>query len=255
MSGELWQRYATSRSVTDRNRLVVVYAPLVKWVVGRLPFQVRQHVEGDDLVGFGMIGLIDAVERFDPAPGFKFETYAIRRVRGAIFDELRRIDTLPRGVRDKAREIETARSSLEQSLGRPPTRAEVAAEAKTAVASVVSIAASVATGAPVSLEAQLAVADVDPASDVDDIEAAGDRMDAVTMSHRLRDAAGRLPERERKVIALYYLEGLTLLEIGSLLGVTESRVCQLRSRGVLLLRSLLDHGSAVRTRPLASASA
>lgn len=247
-----WEDYRRDRSVEQRNRLVLVYAPLVKWVVGRLPSQVRAHVDAEELIGYGMLGLIDAVERFDPTPGFKFETYAIRRIRGSIFDELRKLDWVPRGLRDQARALEEVRGQLEASLRRSPTTAELAERAGLSVDSVTSLLSELSLAAPLSLEGVApttgrAISDVLGAVD-DAIEGVADRLDTAQMVRRLRDAMGRLSERDGQILRLYYLEGMTLAQIGEVLGVTESRVSQLRSQALGRLRALLgDAGTELET--------
>jgi RNA polymerase sigma factor for flagellar operon FliA len=245
-----WDDYRADRSVAQRNRLVLVYAPLVKWVVGRLPSQVRAHVEAEELIGYGMLGLIDAVERFDPEPGFKFETYAIRRIRGAIFDELRKLDWVPRGVRDQARAIDEARGQLEAVLRRSPTAAEVAERAGLSVDSVTTLLSELSLAAPLSLDGispQTGRSLADALGGPDDaIEAVAERLDTAEMVRRLREAMGRLGERDGRILRLYYLEGMTLSQIGEVLGVTESRVSQLRAQALGRLRTLLGESGTER---------
>jgi RNA polymerase sigma factor for flagellar operon FliA len=241
MSQTLWDSYQKSRSIEDRNRLVLVHSPLVKWVVGRLPYELRRRIEAADLIGYGMIGLIDAVERFDSSQGYKFETYAVARVRGAIYDELRRLDMLPRGVRDRARQVETARAELGHSLGREPSSAEVAASMGLDERKMASLATDLLAAAPLSLEGYLdARPGHAPVVEDEGFNEVAERIDGEAATRRLREAIGQLPEREQAVIAMYYLEGQTLAAVGEVLGVTESRVSQLRSRAVKRLRAFLQ---------------
>jgi RNA polymerase sigma factor for flagellar operon FliA len=225
---------------------VVAYSPLVKYVAGRLGSGLPAHVEEADLISYGLGGLISAIERFDLSREIKFETYAITRIRGAIIDELRSLDWVPRSVRARARDIERANAKLEHQLHRAPTDEEVAGELKISVEefqeSLLQISNSTiaaldelwtvsdATGDQVSLLDTLQDPDApDPERIVDQNE----------LKDRVADAIARLPEREKLVIALYYYESLTLREIGEVLGVTESRVSQLHTKAVLRLRSHL----------------
>ncbi len=237
-TSSLWSAYSDSPTLENRNRLVLVYSPLVKGVVGRLSPELRSRSDPEDLVSYGLIGLIDAVERFDATPGWKFQTYAVARIKGAILDKLRQLDRLPRQVRSRARHLGEVRSDLEHRLGRHASRDELAEAAGIAVGAVEAVEMHVAT-APVSLEAGEEHG-TDPGYEDERFEEVLETLDGELALRRLRSALVELPERERAVVTLYYLEGLRLVEIGEILGVTESRVSQLRSRAVSRLRMLLD---------------
>ncbi|HZP28808.1 MAG TPA: FliA/WhiG family RNA polymerase sigma factor, partial [Acidimicrobiia bacterium] len=205
--------------------------------------------EQADLVSYGIFGLIDAIDKFDPARGFKFETYAISRIKGAIIDELRSIDWVPRSIRAKARAIERAYSKLENELRRSPGDAEVAAELGVTEEELNSTLSQISFVGLVALDELLAAgnsssADKGGSATVGDTIAdrAHDPVEAFEtdeMKHLLADAINRMPDRERLVLTLYYYEGLTLAEIGSVLGVTESRVCQIHTKAILQLRARL----------------
>ncbi len=238
----LWAEYKGSGSGEVRERLILHYAPLVKYVASRVATGLPATVEQADLVSYGMFGLIDALEKFEPARGNKFETYAIPRIKGAIIDELRSMDWVPRSVRFKAREIEKAYADLESMLKRAPSEGEVAERLGVSVPelhnvinqiSFVSVLAldellAVGTdrGEHVSLMDTLADRSVDPTSGLEGQETRG----------LLSAAINSLSEREKIVVTLYYFEGLTLAEIGDILGVTESRVCQIHTKAVGQLR-------------------
>jgi RNA polymerase sigma factor FliA len=206
------------------------------------------HVDEADLISYGLIGLINAIERFELEREIKFETYAITRIRGAIIDELRALDWVPRSVRARAREIERAHAKLEHRLHRTPTDAEMAAELNMGVEEFQDSLVKISTSTVVALDELWAVSDSsgDQVSLLDtlpDQDAADpqDMLDASELKDRLADAISALPEREKLVIALYYYENLTLREIGEVLGVTESRISQLHTKAVLRLKSRLQH--------------
>ncbi len=239
---ELWNEFKRTASAGARERLILHYAPLVKYVASRVATGLPASVEQADLVSYGMFGLIDALEKFDLGRGNKFETYAIPRIKGAIIDELRAMDWVPRSVRFKAREIEKAYSDLETMLKRAPTEREIADRLGVSLPelhdvinqiSFVSVLAldellSVGSdrGEQVSLIDTLADRTVDPTTGLEGQETRG----------LLAAAINSLSEREKIVVTLYYFEGLTLAEIGDILGVTESRVCQIHTKAVGQLR-------------------
>lgn len=235
----VWERWFAERDRSSRDRLIVHYSPLVKFVAGRVGAGLPSSVDPGDLVSAGVFGLIDAVERFDRERGVKFETFAVPRIRGAIIDGLRSLDWVPRSVRSRARAVEGAISALEGSLGRAPGEDEVAAHLQIGVGEFQKWMASISSTAVGPLDrALLAGADPrplggegpqSPAASVEDAE----------VKRLVRAEVRRLPERERTVMALYYDEGLTLAEIGGVLGVTESRVSQIHTKAVLHLRARL----------------
>jgi RNA polymerase sigma factor for flagellar operon FliA len=244
--GALWDAFKGSASNEARERLILHYAPLVKYVASRVATGLPASVEQADLVSYGVFGLIDALQKFEPGRGNKFETYAIPRIKGAIIDELRAMDWVPRSIRFKAREIEKAHSDLEAMLKRQPTEAEMAERlgisrselhdvvSQISFVSVLALDELVSVGADrgeqVSLIDTLADKHLDPTSGVESQETRG----------LLAAAINSLSEREKIVVTLYYFEGLTLAEIGEILGVTESRVCQIHTKAVGGLRGQLS---------------
>jgi RNA polymerase sigma factor FliA len=243
---ELWRRFKASGDAHARERLVVAYSPLVKYVSGRMASGLPAHVEESDLISYGLVGLINAIERFEPEREIKFETYAITRIKGAIIDELRSLDWVPRSVRARAREIEKANAKLEHKLQRAPTDEEMASELNVSTEEFQDALLQISNSTVAALDELWTVSDSsgDQVSLLDTLtdENAPDPalvMDQTDLKDRVADAIARLPEREKLVVALYYYENLTLREIGEVLGVTESRVSQLHTKAVLRLRSRL----------------
>ncbi|MBX5470485.1 MAG: RNA polymerase sigma factor WhiG [Thermoleophilaceae bacterium] len=244
---ELWRRYKEDGDALARERLVLAYSPLVKYVAGRMSTGLPSHVEESDLISYGLLGLISAIERFDPSREIKFETFAITRIKGSIIDELRSLDWVPRSVRAKAREIEKVNALLEHKLHRAPTDQEMAEALDMTVEEFQASLTRISNSSVVALDELWTLSDAsgDQVSLLDTIQdpQAADpahAMDASDTKDRLADAIARLPEREKLVIALYYYENLTLREIGEVLGVTESRVSQLHTKAVLRLKSRLQ---------------
>lgn len=239
---ELWSTFKSHPTPASRDALILHYSPLVKYVAGRVAVGLPQNVEQSDLASYGMFGLIDAIEKFEPERGFKFETYAISRIKGAILDELRSMDWVPRSVRAKARQIEKAYATIEAKEHRPPTDEELAAELEWTDDQLQTALTQISHVGLAALDEVLS----------------GDRGDSVTLGDTIADqsangpmgafevaetrqllsqAINTLPEREKIVLTLYYYENLTLQEIGRVLGVTESRVSQIHSKSVLHLKS------------------
>jgi RNA polymerase sigma factor for flagellar operon FliA len=243
----LWLQYKRTGDKAVRDRLILTYAPLVKYVAGRLGSGLPAHVEEGDLVSYGVLGLIGAIERFDPQRDIKFETYAIARIKGSIIDELRSMDWVPRSVRARARDIERAIAQLEAKLARAPTDEEIAARlgiseeefqdslldiSRTSIAALDELwAGSSGGGDPVAL--------IDTIEDTEAAEPQAE-MAQTELRESLGEAIARLPEREKLVVTLYYYEELTLREIGEVLGVTESRVSQLHTKAILRLKARLS---------------
>lgn len=241
----VWAAYKAGGERGLRDQLILHYSPLVKYVAGRMGAGLPQNVEQADLVSWGIFGLVDAIDKFDLERGFKFETYAISRVKGAILDGLRKVDWVPRSVRAKARTIENAFAKLEGSLHRTPTDAELAEELDLDEAQLQTTLGQISLVGIVALDEMFSTGDRGDSTSVGDMVAeSGAGPEAVyelkEMRSRLGDAIGLLPDREKKVLMLYYYEGLTLAEIGEVLGVTESRVCQIHTKSVLQLRSRLS---------------
>jgi RNA polymerase sigma factor for flagellar operon FliA len=248
-SGEierLWRSFKADGSPGARERLILQYAPLVKFVAGRVRSGLPPSVEHADLVSYGMLGLIDAVERFDLGREVKFETYAITRIRGAMLDELRALDWVPRSVRARARELERAMAKLQGELRRDPTEEELASELEIGVGDLRDRLSSTAAASIVALEEMLTVGAgegervsiLDSLPDIH-VEQPGAALEADETREALLGSIKSLDEREQLVIGLYYFEGFTLSRIGDILGVTESRVSQIHSKALLSLRSRL----------------
>jgi RNA polymerase sigma factor for flagellar operon FliA len=244
---ELWALYRRTKDPAVRDTFIRQYAPLVKYVAGKVAANMPSTVEFEDLVGFGVFGLLDAIDKFDPEKNVKFKTYAVTRIRGAIFDELRSIDWVPRSVRQKTKEIEEAVVGLESKLGRPASDAE--------------IADSMGLSEDELLKTMLKISGTSVLS-LNDVWYAGDESDKISIGESIEspqslnpDAAvereeikrvivqaiSELPEKEKKVLVLYYYEDLTLKEIGQVLEVTESRVSQLHTKAILRLRAKLTN--------------
>jgi RNA polymerase sigma factor FliA len=242
---ELWRRYKQQGDERARERLVVAYSPMVKFIAGRMASGLPSHVEEADLISYGLLGLIGAIERFDLDREIKFETFAVARVKGAIIDELRSLDWVPRSVRARARDVERAHTKLEAELQRAPTDEEMAAKLEMSVEEFQEALLAIANSSVLALDDLWTFADPEGGggqiSVLDTLQDPG-AIDPETEAHaselkdRLADAIESLPERERLVVALYYYENLTLREIGEVLGVTESRVSQLHTKAVLALR-------------------
>jgi RNA polymerase sigma factor for flagellar operon FliA len=248
----LWSNYKRTGDRALRDRLILNYAPLVKYVAGRLGSGLPAHVEDDDLVSYGLLGLIGAIERFDPDRDIKFETYAIARIKGAIIDELRSMDWVPRSVRARARDIERAIADLERKLMRAPNDDEIASKLGVSEEEFQDSLLEISRSSIAALDELWAgpAGTGDAVSLIDTIEDPQAPQPQQAMAQtELREALGesiaRLPEREKLVVTLYYYEELTLREIGEVLGVTESRVSQLHTKAILRLKARLS-GTAAR---------
>jgi RNA polymerase sigma factor for flagellar operon FliA len=242
----VWAAFKDTSDPDARESLILAYSPLVKYVAGRLSSNLPQTVDSADLISYGVFGLIDAIEKFDLARGIKFETYAIARIKGAIIDELRAMDWVPRSVRARAREFEAAYIALENRLRRVPSDEEIATEMGVTLKDLHEILSKLSYTSVMSFEEMWSnTGDRDDRQDPLGAIADRDADDPVQVfeSAEVKDilagAIERLPDREKTVIALYYYEGLTLKEIGAVLGVTESRVSQLHTKAVLRLRARL----------------
>jgi RNA polymerase sigma factor for flagellar operon FliA len=243
---QLWADYKATNSREARDRLIVHYSPLVKYVAGRVSVGLPQHIEQSDLVSYGIFGLIDAIDKFDTDRNIKFETYAIARIKGAIIDELRSIDWVPRSVRAKARLVEKAYAKLEAELLRTPSDEEVANEMGISEDDLHAIFNQISFVGLVALDEVLSgsgdrgesttLGDTIP----DKAEGPVAAFEVEEMKQILASAINRLGDREKIVLTLYYYEGLTLAEIGEVLGVTESRVCQIHTKAVLQLRARMS---------------
>lgn len=242
----LWKSYKQNTNNAQlREKLILRYLHLVRYVVSRLPITLPISIATEDLISYGTMGLMEAVERFDPGRGLKFETYAVTRIRGSIIDQLRFQDWIPRGVRKRSRELVEAMQRLEEQLGRAPNDDELAAElgvtkqklqamlaeTQNLVLSLDDTYGSDPSGSNMTL--------LDMVEDKNSPDPQGE-FEAVELRKRLAEAIASLPEREKLLIALYYHENMTLKEIGEVISVSESRVCQLHAQAILRLRSKLS---------------
>ncbi len=242
---KLWKDFKKTKSVAIRDKLIKQYMPLVKWVAGRVSTGMPESVEFDDLVGFGQFGLLDAINKYDPDKNVKFKTYATTRIRGAIFDELRELDWVPRSVRQKSREIEDTIVELEAKLGRTATDAEIAQAMNMTEAEYQTTVMKVSGTSVLSLnDVWYSGDDSEHISIGDSIEAPTSlNPDVIVEREEIRrviiQAINELPKNEKMVIVLYYHEDLSFREIGAVLNVSESRVSQLHSKANLRLRAKL----------------
>ncbi|MDX1952334.1 MAG: FliA/WhiG family RNA polymerase sigma factor [Verrucomicrobiota bacterium] len=242
----LSQRYAKIKPGNAAEaEMVEQYLPLVKTVVGRLAVSLPPHVDAEDLYSSGLVGLLNAVRNFDPEGGSTFESYARVRIRGAIFDELRRLDWVPRSVHDKARKVQTIMQRLEQQNGCIPTNAQMAHALDITVEEYEELLTEIRPATFVCLDAAPSGDDDGDSSRYDSIadQSQENPVDATARRELARVIADRLeqlPEMQRKVLALYYFEDLRLREIAEVFGVTESRICQIHAQAILSLKSFLQ---------------
>ncbi|GAB4333137.1 MAG: RNA polymerase sigma factor WhiG [Dehalococcoidia bacterium] len=233
---------------SERDRLIEQYAPLVKYVVGRLAIGLPAILDYEDILSYGTIGLIEALDRFDPGKGVKFETYAISRIRGAIIDALRSLDRLPRSVRQKAKRLEQATNELTVALGREPTDEELAAAVGMSMDQYHRALVD-ASWVTVSLDGLLERDDSGEGSSTEmpaspDAEDFTQRMEQRQLIEALADSVRALPERELLIVSLYYKDEMTMKEIAQILDISESRVCQLHGRALGRLRARLAREAA-----------
>lgn len=243
VAAQLWRRYREAKDEAVREHLILHYSPLVTQVAGRVRVGLPANVDVGDCTSYGMFGLMDAIEKYDPDRGVRFEPYAMSRIRGAILDELRALDWIPRSVRAKARAVERAYATLESSLHRNPTEAELAAELGVAVEELQQTFTQLSVVNVLALDELLTVTEDRPGAmslgetladlDADDPVAVFESQETRRL---LLDAIAELSERDRRVINLYYVEGLTLARVGEIVGLSESRVCQIHSKAMLALR-------------------
>jgi len=242
---ELWRRYRKEANREVRDFLAEKYAPLVKYVAGKVAIGMPQNVEFDDLVSYGSFGLLDAIEKFDPDRDIKFKTYAMTRIRGAIFDELRSIDWIPRSIRQKARQVEETIAMLENKLGHTVEDEDIAKELGISVDELQSLLTKISGTSIVSLNDIWYLGDDnDEVSFMETLESPANlNPDSLIEREEIKsvivEAIRHLPDKEKKVIVLYYYEDLTLKEIGEVLEVTESRISQLHTKAIMRLRGKL----------------
>lgn len=236
----LWETYSKTKSAEIREELILKYTYLVKFVAGRLYASYGNNVEYDDLVSYGIFGLIDAIDKYDFARGVKFDTYAQLRIRGAIIDQLREIDWLPRSVRQKSKELEKAYYEIESRLGRPATDEEMAESFGLSVEDFQKKIQNITTYSVISLDDLLEQRREVVGSEEDkQTEMPENVIEDIEIKEMLVDAISMLPEKEKKVVSLYYYDELTYKEIGKLLSISESRVSQLHTKAIIRLKNKL----------------
>jgi len=233
-----WKSYGETKDPKLKEQLILAYAPLVKYVAGRLSVHIGQHVEYDDLISYGVFGLIDAIDKFDYTKGVKFETYAALRIRGAIIDNIRKMDWVPRTLRQRNKQLEQAFTELEYELGREPTEEELSVKLNISIEETTDLLKKSSVVALISLDDYLE--QNHEASFSNAAEETPERQyEQQELKDMLIDAIDKLSEKEKKVITLYYFEDLTLKEISSIMGVSESRISQIHSKAVMRLKSKL----------------
>ncbi|HBR03182.1 MAG TPA: FliA/WhiG family RNA polymerase sigma factor [Ruminiclostridium sp.] len=240
---ELWKKYSELREPAVKEQLIIEYADLVKFVAGRLSIYFGSNVEYDDLVGYGVFGLIDAIDKFDLNKKVKFETYASLRIRGAIIDAIREQDWAPRSLRKKGKDLEKAYSELENHLGHSATDQEVADKLGITVSELNKLLHEVNMSQMVSLDDYLEQnyeTSFDPLSMDRDTSQPEQRIEVIELKETLSDVINKLPEKERTVVTLYYYEELTLKEISMIMKVSESRISQLHTKAILRMKGKLD---------------
>ena len=240
----LWEQYEKQKDPQVKEKLIIKYISLVKYVAGRMMISLPPSVELDDLESAGIMGLIDAIERYDPKYGVKFESYAIPRIKGAILDELRKLDWVPRSIRSKARVLERAIFKLENEKGGPVTDEEISKGMNISMSEYYNLLKEIATSSLLSLDESIFSDDGGKASlheVIEDKEAENpiDEINREELKETLIKAIDDLPEIERLVIALYYYEELTLHEIGQVLQLSESRISQIHTKTILSLKGKL----------------
>lgn len=245
----LWDNYSRNKSPENREKLILEYAPLVKVVAGRLSMYLGYNVEYEDLVSYGIFGLIDAIDKFDMTKDVKFETYASLRIRGAILDQIRKMDWIPRTIRQKQKKIDTAKKEIENTTGKNATDAEIAQkiglsqeellewQSQMKITNVVSLNEFVEQGSEVPFDKYANKQFESPEEVIEQEE----------LKKILADALELLTEKEKKVIVLYYYEELTLKEISNILEVSESRISQLHTRGLQKMKAKMGNYIGILT--------
>jgi RNA polymerase sigma factor for flagellar operon FliA len=247
----LWENYlADKTNKSARDVLIVQYIYLIRYVVGRVKVTLPSTISIEDIAGYGVEGLINAVERYSPQKNTRFETYALIRIRGAILDRIRAQDFLPRSVRKKIKEIKSAQEYLKQELGRMPTTQEVAQYLDLEPEKVVQILSEDTTMTSIYDRKSSNDDSVEIIDTIEDTNKLNPQENAEekNVKQELEKALLRLPERERVIMVLYYQENMTLKEIGETIGMSESRVCQLHAQGIMKLKNILSENRTSRLR-------
>lgn len=248
---ELWQQYfADKNNKTVRDTLIVQYIYLIRYVVGRVKVTLPATISIEDIAGYGVEGLINAVERYSPQKNTRFETYALIRIRGTILDKIRSQDFLPRSVRKKIKDIKDAQETLKQELGRTPTTTEVAQYLDMDVEKVNQLLSEDTTMTSIYDKrgnADDSVEIIDTIQDTNKLTPY-EEAEEKNIKSELERALKRLPERERIIMVLYYQENMTLKEIGATINMSESRVCQLHAQGIMKLKNILSETRSSRLR-------
>ena len=242
---EIWRTYRQTKSPELKEKLILEYAPMVKFVAGRLSIHIGQHVEYDDLIGYGIFGLIDAIDKFDLDKGVKFETYASLRIRGTIIDNIRKMDWVPRTLRQKNKKYEQICAELEAELGREPTVPELAEKLNLSVDDAKELIRKSTVLSLVSLDTYLEHKYENVlgfGAPEDTPEGHFNKQEVQSM---LAEALNKLSEKEKTVVTLYYFEGLTLKEISGIIGVSESRVSQIHSNAIVSMQGKLGRFKSV----------
>ena len=238
---DLCQAYRSAKEPAIKEKLILEYAPLVKLVAGRISIHIGQYVDFDDLISYGIFGLIDAIDKFNMDKGVKFETYASLRIRGEIIDNIRRLDWIPRTLRQKSKQLDKYYSNLESELGREPTYEEIAERMETSVDEVKDLMQKSSALSLISLDDY-----IDTNKDVTVADVVQTKADTPDLSYEKKEvkeilinAINKLTEKEKKVVTLYYFEELTLKEISKVMSVSESRISQIHSKAIVKLQNKL----------------
>lgn len=254
---EIWVKYLEDKEKNKclRDTLIIQYLPLVKYVVGRVRVNLPVTIATDDLAGYGVEGLIDAINKYRLDKGAKFETYALTRIRGAIIDKVRNMDWVPRAVKQKLKAVQAATQALSDKLGRAPSTEEIAEHLETTPEKIEEIIADGHKVSVLSLQEKKDLSNSDSTELIDTIKDEKattplEKLEEKDSKKELERALARLPERERVILALYYHENMTLKEIGDAINVSESRVCQLHSQAIMKLRNLLTHNIPALNRSI-----
>ncbi|MCL1988130.1 MAG: FliA/WhiG family RNA polymerase sigma factor [Firmicutes bacterium] len=242
---EVWRNYRKTKSPELREKLILEYAPLVKHVAGRLAIHIGKYVEYDDLVGYGVFGLIDAVDKFDAEKSVKFETYASFRIRGAIIDSVRKMDWIPRSLRKKNKDYEQLCNDLELELGREPTESEIAAKLNITIEATRKLISKSSVLSLISLDDYLEQNHEKANFVADAEESPEEHYDRQELQNMLTKAINKLTDQEKLVLSLYYFEDLTLKEISGIMGVSESRVSQVHSKAIMRMQGKLGKYKSV----------